>query len=469
MKIHYFMRQQPAAALVAVLGGLLVAVNLAWAQAFQPDVLASFNGDNGATPQAGLTQDGDGNFYGTTVFGGNNYGGGESGFGTIFQITTNGVLTTLSYLDGYNANPVAGLTLGSDGNFYGTAAGDALYGFGSVFQVTTNGVLTTLVLFAYTNGDNPLGALTLGTDGSFYGTTARGGTGFAPYWGDGLGTVFQVATNGVLTTLVSFDLTNGATPSAGLTLGSDGNFYGTTYNGGDLSLNADGFGTVFRVGTNGVLTTLVSFAGTNGAHPQAALTLGSDGKFYGTTVDGGIGFPTNWDGGNGTVFQVTTNGVLTTLVSFAGTNGANPLGALARGSDDNFYGTTAAGTVFQLTTNGVLMTLASFGSINGGTPYSGLTLGSDGNFYGTTVNGGTGYGNIYRLRRSVSIQSFGMATNGFQLNTMNVGGSGWVVLESSSDLTHWTPVQTNGTAAAQQFLDPTALAKPHQFYRVRQR
>jgi hypothetical protein len=101
------------------------------------------------------------------------------------------------------------------------------------------------------------------------------------------------------------------------------------------------------------------------------------------------------------------------------------------------------------------------------TPYRNLIQGSDGNFYGT-ANGAEGAGVIYRLRRGVSLQSFGMTTNGFQLNTLNVGGSGWVVLESSSDLVHWTPIQTNGTAAARQFLDPAALTHAHQFYRVHQ-
>ena len=127
------------------------------------------------------------------------------------------------------------------------------------------------------------------------------------------------------------------------------------------------------------------------------------------------------------------------------------------------------GLVFQVTTNGVLTTLISFDGTNEAYPYGGLTLGSDGNFYGTTEDGGAaGGGVIYRLRHGVSIQSFGMAANGFQLNTLNVGGSGWVVLESSSDLVTWTPIQTNGTAAAQQFLDPDALTLPRQFYRVRQ-
>jgi uncharacterized repeat protein (TIGR03803 family) len=143
-------------------------------------------------------------------------------------------------------------------------------------------------------------------------------------------------------TLCSFYSTNGTYPSA-LTLGHDGNFYGTTEQGGSA-----GYGTVFKVTTNGTLTTLAAFNSNNGASPYAALALGNDGNFYGTTFYGG-------SSGDGTVFKVTTNGTLTTLVSFNGTNGASPYAALTLGNDGNFYGTTQGddrgrflGTVFRL-------------------------------------------------------------------------------------------------------------------------
>src|ERR1035437_9187782 len=119
------------------------------------------------------------------------------------------------------------------------------------------------------------------------------------------------------TTLVSFSGTNGDGPLAGLVQGTDGNFYGTTLGGGSSD-----YGTVFKVTPNGTLTTLVSFNGNNGASPNV-LTLGSDGNFYGTTTYGGITNST-WPPGMGTVFTVTTNGTLTTLVSFNGTNGVRP-------------------------------------------------------------------------------------------------------------------------------------------------
>ena len=340
--------------------------------------LISFNGTNGAYPQAALTLGNDGNFYGTTSSGGSNSNGG----GTVFQITTNGVLTTLVSFNGTNGeSPFAGLTLGNDGNFYGTTLG--LQGIGgNVFQVTTNGVLTSLVSFNGNNGAYPYAGLTLGNDGNFYGTTYGGSI--------NNGTVFMVTTIGVLTTLVSFANTNGASPYAGLTLGNDGNFYGTTYNGGSFH-----YGTIFQVTTNGVLTTLVSFANTNGANPKAALTLGNDSNFYGTTYHGG-------SSGEGTVFRVTTNGILTTLVSFNETNGMYPSAALTLGKDGNFYGTTYGGgsyygTIFQITTNGALTTLISFNGSNGAEPTAPLAVGNDGSLFGTLGNNSIGEGCIYHL------------------------------------------------------------------------
>jgi uncharacterized repeat protein (TIGR03803 family) len=355
--------------------------------------LCAFDGSNEGC-QAPLTVGPDGNFYGTTRNGGS--------YGTIFRVTTNGALTTLvSFANTNGAAPCAALTLGNDGNFYGTTeeGGNIDYGYGTIFRVTTNGELISLVCFGNTNGANPVAPLALGNDGNFYGTTYQGGD-------SGDGTVFRVTTNGVLTTLVSFALTNGYYPFAGLTLGNDGNFYGTTAGSGSSGY----LGNVFKVTTNGVLTSLLTFSKTNGSNPESALTLGSDGAFYGTTLHGGITNST-YPNGFGTIFKVTTNGALTTLVSFAYTNGAFPLAALALGNDGNFYGTTAGnqsaciGNVFELTTNGDLISLVTFANTNGASPQAPLTLGSDGNFYGTTFYGGLvpagpngwGYGTVFKF------------------------------------------------------------------------
>ena len=220
--------------------------------------------------------------------------------------------TLFSFSNTNGANPAAALTLGNDGNFYGTTYSGGGYGYGTVFKVTIDGTLTTLVAFASTNGANPNAALTMGDDGNLYGTTSSGGSA-------GIGTVFRMTTNGTLATLVSFLGTNGWNPQAALTLGKDGSFYGTTRSGG-----SKGDGTVFSLATNGVLTTLFSFSlvDTNGASPQTALTLGNDGNYYGTTSQGG-------NGNYGTIFKCTTTGNLTTLVSFDSyNNGASPKSAL---------------------------------------------------------------------------------------------------------------------------------------------
>jgi uncharacterized repeat protein (TIGR03803 family) len=487
MNLHSQLKKTDTATVFATICGYLITAHLACGQPPQLEVLANFNGTNGANPYAALTLGSDGNFYGTTSDGGAYTNQNGYGYGTVFRVTTNGVLTTLTSFAGTNGALPNGLTLGSDGNFYGTTLhGGAYtnqigYGYGTVFRVTTNGVLTTLTSFAGTNGTLPSG-LTLGSDGNFYGTVV--------YDYNNYGTLFRVTTNGVLTILASFAETNGVYPN-GLTLGSDGNFYGTTSEGGSPYNTVAG--SVFRVTTNGAITDLYCFpydyyhdllGGPDSAGPvfPSGLTLGSDGRFYGTTAGGNIVGDTYdyyYDGG--TVFQVTTNGVLTTLHFFEAivdTNGnvfSTAPGKLTLGSDGNFYGMTGSGgtsnygTVCQVTTNGVFTALLSFAGTNRPNDWAGLTLGSDGNFYSTGYYGGNyNLGVIYRLRHGAYLQSFGITTNGFQLNTLNVGGSGWVVLESSSDLAHWTPIQTNGTAAAQQFLDPTALAQPHQFYRVRQ-
>jgi len=355
--------------------------------------ICSFDGINQGC-LASLTLGNDGNFYGTTRNGGS--------YGSIFRVTTNGVLTTLvSFANTNGAAPCAALTLGNDGNFYGTTeeGGNISYGYGTVFKVTTNGELTSLVSFANTNGANPVTPLTLGNDGNFYGTTYQGGQ-------NNYGTVFKVTTNGVLTSLVSFDFPNGMFPFAGLTLGNDGNLYGTTSG----TSWAGFYGNVFKVTTNGVLTSLVAFAKTNGAYPQSALTLGNDGNFYGTTLQGGITNSTH-PSGFGTIFRVSTNGVLATLAFFGVTNGMQPFAGLTLGNEGNFYGTTAGdqssyfGNVFKVTTNGELTSIVTFANTNGASPQAPLTLGSDGNFYGTTFYGGLvpagpngwGYGTVFKL------------------------------------------------------------------------
>src|SRR5262249_40585440 len=122
-------------------------------------------------------------------------------------------------------------------------------------------MISNLVSFASSSGLHPHGGLLLGPDGNFYGTTRDGGDNNA-------GTIFKFTADGMLTFLFSFNFTNGSAPQAGLTLGNDGNFYGTTTLGGLY-----GFGTIFRFSTNGTLVTLAAFDGINGANPQCRLVM----------------------------------------------------------------------------------------------------------------------------------------------------------------------------------------------------
>jgi uncharacterized repeat protein (TIGR03803 family) len=293
-------------------------------------------------------------------------------------------LTVLASLDGANGSfPEAVLVSGSDGKLYGTAhfggTNGLPSGYGTVFSTTTNGIITPLASFAKTNGSQPMAGLVQDHDGCLYGTTSGEPTGTYSY-----GTVFRITTNGELTTLVAFRGFNGRKPQGALIQAVDGNLYGTTSGGGSNG----GYGTVFKMTTNGALTTLVSFGNTNGGLPASRLLQATDGKIYGTTVAGGMY-------GYGTVFALTTNGTLTTLASFNNTNGAGPYAGLVEASDGHFYGTTrdggtsgGNGTIFRITATGTLTKMFEFDGTSGSYPYAGLLQGTDGNFYGTTAFGG---------------------------------------------------------------------------------
>ena len=349
-------------------------------------------GSDGATPISGLIQGSDGNFYGTT------YQGGADGLGTVFKISASGVLTTLYTFTGGGdgGDPFGALIQGSDGNLYGTSAGAGAAGNGTVFKITTGGVLTTLYIFTGGNdGQFPAAELIQASDGNFYGTTYDGGT-------NNGGTVFKISASGAFTSLYSFGAfpaINGDQPYGGLVQGSDGNLYGTTTYGG-----ANDDGTVFKISPGGVLTSLYSFGGaSDGSQPSAGLALGSDGFFYGTTYSGGAN-------NLGTVFKISASGTLTSLYSFAeGNDGSGPyISTLVQGSDGSFYGTTAyggantVGTVFKITSGGAYASLNSFSGINDGVnPYAPLVQGSDGDFYGSVAAGTlNGFGGLYRMTAS---------------------------------------------------------------------
>jgi uncharacterized protein (TIGR03437 family) len=379
--------------------------------------LYTFSGTQGfGTTQGALVQGADGLFYGATST------GGPHSDGTIFKITPTGVLTTLYSFSGTDGMfPSSGLALGPDGDFYGTAYvggtnaapgyqfSNSLNGQGTVYKIAPSGAFTVLHYFNGADGGGPFAGLTLGSDGNFYGATTGGGA-------RGEGTVFRITPTGELTTLYSF--TDSASkpfpfgPATPLTLGGDGSFYGTS------QVGANGDGAIFKITLTGTLTTLYSF---NSSHvgPTGGLTLGRDGNFYGATtyVNG-----TNSAGvftGYSTIFKVTTAGVLTTLYTGAltssnssnGLTGFAPSGGLSLGPDGNFYGTSQVGglnnfgTIFRVTTTGTLTTLYSFSDTDGASPDA-LMLGADGNFYGMTSAGGsTNEGTVFRFDFGQSLPS----------------------------------------------------------------
>jgi uncharacterized repeat protein (TIGR03803 family) len=371
------------------------------AQAPTLQVLQSFAGaPNGADIEAPVIQNG--NFFYGTTYG----GGGSGGYGTVFEVTPSGVLTTLHAFTGADgANPEAGLTPGNDGNFYGTTVGGgAMFADGTVFRITPAGDLTTL--HAFTGGADgafPETALILGSDNNLYGTTYAGGSSH--------GTVYKITPTGGFTTLYTFTGgADGGNPVGRLTQDSNGNLYGTAESGG----NSAGDGVIFEITSAGVFSTFYTFTGgADGAGPQAGLIQGSDGNFYGTT-DGG---PTASDG---TIFKITPAGVLTTLHTFTnGSDGGFPAGDLIQGSDGNFYGATGEGfgTVFRITPAGVFTTLYTFtGGLDGSQPQAGVIQGSDGNLYGTTFLGGLkNLGVVFRL--TLPIPAVPSETTSTQLNS----------------------------------------------------
>jgi uncharacterized repeat protein (TIGR03803 family) len=304
--------------------------------------LYSFSGPDGMNPYVGLVQASDGNLYGTTLE------GGANGYGTVFRITLGGTLTTLHSFDFTDGASPVGLVQASNGDLYGTTSnGGSSCNCGTVFKITTGGSLTTLHIFMGfpDDGAYPWGTLIQASNGDLYGTSFAGG-------GGNVGTIYKINLQGKITTLFAFSSSStsdsGINPYAGLVQDPNGDFYGTTSTYGEGGAASDG--TVFKMTPDGAFTTLHSFEGKDGANPDAGLVLGTDGNFYGTTNAGGAD-------NVGTIFKITPGGKLTPLLhSFARTDGANPSGGLMQATNGTFYGTTEAGgadgdgTVFSLST-----------------------------------------------------------------------------------------------------------------------
>ncbi len=406
--------------------------------------IATFNVTNGAGPYYGsLVQGRDGNLYGTAYAGGANLGG------TVFKMTPSGTLTTTySFCAQPNCadgeTPVAGLVLGTDGNFYGTTnfGGNTSCAFpqgcGIVFKVTPAGKLTTLFTFTNNggiNGDGPTGGL-VQNNGAFYGTTGVMG---------GDGTVYKITPSGTLTTVHYFGpQPDGLWPIAGPALGTDGNLYGTTYGGGASPNCNDGCGAVYKMTPKGKTIILHSFDFTDGTQPVGGVVQAADGNLYGTTGLGGANQnPCTFfvlSEYCGTVFQLTSTGVLTTLYNFCSVeiclDGAAPFGTLIQATDGNLYGTTnqggtiGYGVLFQITTSGSFRVLHNFDRDNGGFPLAGLMQATNGKLYGTTASGGTGNcpygcGSLYSLDMGLAPFAQALTYSGKAGKTIEFLGQGF--------------------------------------------
>jgi uncharacterized repeat protein (TIGR03803 family) len=264
----------------------------------------------------------------------------------------------------YGANEVGGDT--SCTGIIGTLSES---GCGSIFSVNSSNIPSGLHTFSGSDGAYPTAGLLLQSDGNFYGTTSGGGTlTCSSYASPGCGIVFQMSQSGIIKTLHSFTLTDGANPYSPLILGADRSMYGTTLFGGSSTCSGgaqwQGCGVIFKIDTAGNFQLLHSFSGPDGAYPTG-LMQASDGYFYGTTESGGDASCTGRYGpGCGTLFRMDSAGNVTILYAFTGkSDGSWPESEVIQGTDGNFYGTTAYG---GLNDDGVIFRLSNLASLKSG-------------------------------------------------------------------------------------------------------
>jgi uncharacterized repeat protein (TIGR03803 family) len=307
-----------------------------------------------------------GNFYGTTA------GVGNPSDSTIFEFdSVSGLISTLHVFQVSDGYGYLSLIEASDGSFYGTTCCGGAGGRGGIFRFTPGAGFTPLHFFAASDGGGPAWIIEA-NDGHFYGTTEFGGAA-------NRGTLFRFDRNTErLTTLHSFDFSlqfGRAFPRRGLAVGSDGSFYGMTVERDRAA--------IFKYTVGSGLTVLHSFDRTEGRPPESGLIVGSDGSLYGTTSFGG-------SADRGALFRFNATSGFSILHSFEGSDGTFPNAGLVEGSDGSFYGTTrggadGVGTIFKFTAGSGLITLHSFQE--SGTT-AGVIEGDDGSLFGVTTGGG---------------------------------------------------------------------------------
>jgi uncharacterized repeat protein (TIGR03803 family) len=397
--------------------------------------LVSLSDQTGAEPQF-LGQRANGSLWVTAS------GEGGSDCGTAFQTTLAGKLSGFRNFKCTNGNEPGGLTLGTDGNYYGVTFVGGSENAGTVFKLTPGGALTVLYNFTQDGktGSGPVGTLALGSEGNLYGATYSSSS-----RNSYAGTLFKITPTGTLTTFYTFCLSyacpDGAQPYSSPIQGNDGNFYGTTY-----SLGAYGGGTIYKITLHGEFSTLYSlgeFAG-DPSRPTAPLIQGADGNFYGSAGQSGAN-------NDGAIFQVTPSGIFTVLHNFDNTDGYGPIG-LMQATDGNFYGTTGGidsqdtGSIFKMTSAGNITTLHKFDGTDGINPIM-VVQDTNGVFYGVTAGGGDvscDYDPSYGCGTIFSLDT-GLVP--FIVTVPHLGRVGASVIILGTDLRDIKSVSFNGTPA----------------------
>ena len=410
---RWIYRTYPRAATVALVLAVTLELAVFATQSVQGqsfETIYSFAGGvDGASPYASLIRDRKGTLYSTTT------SGGSSSYGTVFALSKSGKETVLhSFTRGRDGGiPFGSLIRDSAGALYGTTqvGGDPNCDCGVIFKIP--GRTATQALYTFTgatDGANPFAALIMDKAGNLYGTAEFGGAVGQCFGGLGCGVVFKVDQNGNEAVLYTFNGSggDGANPASALIQDKHGNFYGTTFQGGDLGCslgNGYGCGTVFKISKTGTETVLYRFAGgTDGALPTAGVVLDAAGILYGTTQEGGDS--TNCFLGCGTVFKLETTGTETVLYRFTGKkDGATPFAGVIMDKTGNLYGTAthggnadSFGTVFKIDKASNETVLHTFSGPEGYLPYAGLIRDAKGTLYGATAGGGTsGFGTVFRI------------------------------------------------------------------------
>ena len=420
------------------------------------ELVFRFLPDAPSKPTSAFLLGADGAFYGTTS------AGGPAGKGMVYRLELPDDLTVLHTFSGADGAFPSVLIEGEPGVFYGGAnsGGPPPTDDGVVFRLDSGGFSLLHAFDLSGEGASPSG-LGLAPDQTLFGTTYYGGPGH--------GTIFHFDDLGDLDVLHDFE-DEGFGPVGPLEWLGDGSFYAVTYGGGSSHA-----GTLYRVDSNGLFSTVRSFAGFEGS--PVSIRTGADGDFYGVGDNGG-------GSGYGGLFRVRTDGRARAIHAFVvnGDEGGYPAGTLVLGSDGNFYGVTTiggtgfGGTVFRADPSGRVTTLHSFGGTDGYEPRGGLVQAPDGDLYGTTTQGGAyGGGVIFRFTPPPAlavwtlIPSSGPASGGTPFDvsgfgfadgvSITVGDAPTAATFETPNLVHTTaPALSPGTLNDLEMVNPNSVA-----------